>query len=55
MDINPLLVHGEGEGATLVDCRMILNRHERQARQQGSKVSEAGKMRPTIHDPPFIS
>jgi acetyl coenzyme A synthetase (ADP forming)-like protein len=24
MDINPLLVHGEGEGATLVDCRMIL-------------------------------
>ena len=24
MDINPLLVHGEGEGTTLVDCRMIL-------------------------------
>lgn len=24
MDINPLLVHSEGEGATLVDCRMIL-------------------------------
>jgi len=24
MDINPLLVHGEGKGETLVDCRMIL-------------------------------
>jgi acetyltransferase len=24
MDINPLLVHGEGKGATVVDCRMIL-------------------------------
>jgi len=26
MDINPLLVHGEGKGATLVDCRMILKK-----------------------------
>jgi len=24
MDINPLLVHGEGQGATVIDCRMIL-------------------------------
>lgn len=24
MDINPLLLHGEGKGATVVDCRMIL-------------------------------
>jgi acetyl coenzyme A synthetase (ADP forming)-like protein len=27
MDINPLLVHGEGKGATLVDCRMILKQN----------------------------
>ena len=26
MDINPLLVHGEGKGATLVDCRMMLKK-----------------------------
>jgi acetyltransferase len=25
MDINPLLVHSEGQGATVADCRMILN------------------------------
>lgn len=24
MDINPLLVHPQGEGATVADCRMIL-------------------------------
>jgi acetyltransferase len=24
MDINPLMVHGEGEGATVADCRIIL-------------------------------
>ena len=24
MDINPLLVHGEGQGATVADCRIIL-------------------------------
>jgi len=26
MDINPLLVHGEGKGATLVDCRILLKK-----------------------------
>ncbi len=26
MDINPILVHPEGEGATAVDCRIILKR-----------------------------
>jgi len=26
MDINPLLVHGEGKGATLVDCRIMLKK-----------------------------
>ena len=25
MDINPLLIHSEGQGATVADCRMILN------------------------------
>jgi len=24
MDINPLIVHAEGQGATVVDCRVIL-------------------------------
>jgi acetyltransferase len=24
LDINPLLVHPEGKGATVADCRMIL-------------------------------
>lgn len=24
MDINPLLVHSEGQGATVADCRMVL-------------------------------
>jgi hypothetical protein len=24
MDINPLLVHEKGKGATVADCRMIL-------------------------------
>ncbi|MCK7504666.1 MAG: acetate--CoA ligase family protein [Desulfobacterales bacterium] len=24
LDINPLLVHAEGQGATAADCRMIL-------------------------------
>jgi acetyltransferase len=24
MDINPLIVHGEGKGATVADCRIIL-------------------------------
>jgi acetyltransferase len=24
MDINPLMVHPEGEGATVADCRIIL-------------------------------
>jgi acetyltransferase len=26
MDINPLLVHVEGQGATVADCRMILRK-----------------------------
>ena len=26
MDINPLMVHGEGKGATLVDCRILLKK-----------------------------
>ncbi|MCX5834456.1 MAG: acetate--CoA ligase family protein, partial [Deltaproteobacteria bacterium] len=26
MDINPLMVHGEGKGATLVDCRIMLKK-----------------------------
>ena len=34
LDINPLLVHAEGQGATAADCRMIL------------KAPEAGKKRP---------
>jgi hypothetical protein len=25
LDINPLLVHEEGKGATVADCRIILN------------------------------
>jgi acetyltransferase len=25
MDINPLIVHPKGEGATVADCRMILD------------------------------
>ncbi|MGA7877046.1 MAG: acetate--CoA ligase family protein [Desulfoferrobacter sp.] len=26
MDLNPLLVHAEGEGVTVADCRIILKR-----------------------------
>lgn len=28
MDINPLLLHGEGNGVTVADCRMILKPYE---------------------------
>ena len=28
MDINPLLLHAEGKGATVADCRMILEAPE---------------------------
>ena len=28
MDINPLLLHAEGDGATVADCRMILEAPE---------------------------
>jgi len=35
LDINPLLVHAEGEGATAADCRMILKAPNGAPQQQG--------------------
>ena len=40
MDINPLMVHPEGKGATVADCRIILNSPEN---QESAKKSETGQ------------
>lgn len=39
LDINPLLVHARGEGATAADCRMILKRPEEET-EEGRKTGE---------------